>query len=173
MRTSHSKAFTLIELLIVVAIIGLLAAIITVTVAGAISKGRDARRIADLNTMRTAMYQYYTNNNGSFPSVGASTTCNNASFASLSASLVTAGILQSNLVDPLNSGNYLYYAAENTSSFVLGAELENSSNPALLTSVAPGNVPSGLTCNTTTAYNTCVNGQNTSGSTYNGYCVTQ
>ena len=53
------KAFTLIELLIVVAIIGILAAVVIVNLDKAQAKSRDARRIADLHTMKSAALIYH------------------------------------------------------------------------------------------------------------------
>ena len=54
------RGFTLIELLVVIAIIGVLASIVTVSLSGARSKSRDARRIADIKTMEVALRLYYT-----------------------------------------------------------------------------------------------------------------
>lgn len=53
------KGFTIIELLVVIAIVGLLATIVTTSVSGARVKARDAKRVADLATLRISIEQYY------------------------------------------------------------------------------------------------------------------
>ncbi len=57
------KGFTLIELLAVIFIIGVLAAIVIVSLGNARKKARDARRITDLDTIRTALEMYYEDHN--------------------------------------------------------------------------------------------------------------
>ena len=64
-RKAHS--FTLIELLIVVVIIGILAAIIIVSLTSASAKARDVRRQQDLKNIQKALEMYYTAN-GNYPS---------------------------------------------------------------------------------------------------------
>ncbi len=63
---SRNQSFTLIELLIVVAIIGILAALIIVSVTTASAKARDVKRQEDLKNVQKALEMYYTSN-GSYP----------------------------------------------------------------------------------------------------------
>jgi prepilin-type N-terminal cleavage/methylation domain-containing protein len=60
------NGFTLIELLTVIAIIGILATIILTSLSTARAKGRDAKRISDLNNIKLALEEYY-NDNGMYP----------------------------------------------------------------------------------------------------------
>ncbi len=59
----NKKAFTLIELLIVIAIIGLLSTLSIVALNSARARARDARRVADVKQSRTALEMYYNENN--------------------------------------------------------------------------------------------------------------
>ncbi len=61
-----SSSFTLIELLIVIAIIGILAALIIVSVTSALSQARDATRAAGANEIAKAINMYYLDN-GNYP----------------------------------------------------------------------------------------------------------
>lgn len=62
------KGFTLMELLIVIAIIGILVSVSTVSYSSAQKKGRDARRHTDLKAIQNAWEQYYADNSASYPS---------------------------------------------------------------------------------------------------------
>ncbi len=60
----------MIELLVVIAIIGILAAVVLVSLNSARMKSRDARRLADVRQVMTALELYY-NDNGGYPTSAA------------------------------------------------------------------------------------------------------
>ncbi|MFA5076314.1 MAG: prepilin-type N-terminal cleavage/methylation domain-containing protein [Patescibacteria group bacterium] len=63
------QGFTLIELLVVIAIIGLLSTLAVVSLGAARVKARNAKRLSDLNTLRTALEMYY-NDHQAYPNSG-------------------------------------------------------------------------------------------------------
>ncbi len=52
---TNNKGFTLIEMLVVIAIIGLLSSVVVIGLGGSRSKARDARRIADIQQIQNAL----------------------------------------------------------------------------------------------------------------------
>ncbi|MEI6529753.1 MAG: prepilin-type N-terminal cleavage/methylation domain-containing protein [Candidatus Falkowbacteria bacterium] len=62
----NQQGFTLIELLVVIAIIGLLSTLSIVALNQARARSRDARRIADVKQIQTALEMYY-NDLGQYP----------------------------------------------------------------------------------------------------------
>ncbi|OGL78994.1 hypothetical protein A3J43_03810 [Candidatus Uhrbacteria bacterium RIFCSPHIGHO2_12_FULL_54_23] len=67
----NKKGFTLIELLVVIAIIGLLATLAVVALNNARQKSRDAKRVADIKQIQTALELYYSDQNGYPAATGA------------------------------------------------------------------------------------------------------
>lgn len=67
------QGFTIIELLIVIAIIGILAGLVLNNFQGAQAKARDVQRRADINAIHGKLEEYYNNNNG-YPDGALSTT---------------------------------------------------------------------------------------------------
>ena len=63
MQNRDSKGFTLIELLIVVAIIGIIAAIAIPNLLNAIDRGKQKRTIADMRSIGTGVEAYAVDNN--------------------------------------------------------------------------------------------------------------
>lgn len=63
MRNRKQKGFTLIELLIVVAIIGIIAAIAIPNLLNAIDRGKQKRTMADMRSVGTAVEEYAIDNN--------------------------------------------------------------------------------------------------------------
>ncbi|HNX11089.1 MAG TPA: prepilin-type N-terminal cleavage/methylation domain-containing protein, partial [bacterium] len=63
---SNKKAFTLVELLVVIAIIGLLATLSVIALNSARAKSRDAKRVADVKQISTALELFF-NDAGRYP----------------------------------------------------------------------------------------------------------
>ncbi|TRZ77961.1 type II secretion system protein [bacterium] len=59
MKNNNKKGFTLVEILVVIAIIGLLATIVMISLSGVGERGNNARRIEDLRSLHTALISYY------------------------------------------------------------------------------------------------------------------
>ena len=106
------SGFTLIELLVVIAIIAMLASIILASLGAARIKARDARRIADLRQLQTAIEEY----------IG-----DNASSPETLAALVPQYI-QSQPYDPSRSAANGAYAYGNLGGdhYCIAANLENA-----------------------------------------------
>ncbi|MBU2529529.1 MAG: prepilin-type N-terminal cleavage/methylation domain-containing protein [Elusimicrobia bacterium] len=68
MKKRSNKGFTLIELMIVVAIIGILAAIAIPKFADLISKSKEGATKGGLSAVRSSLQVYYGDNEGIFPS---------------------------------------------------------------------------------------------------------
>jgi len=66
-KLKMTKGFTLIELMIVVAIIGILAAIAIPQFANLVSKSQEGRTKANLGTIRSALSIYYGDTEGWYP----------------------------------------------------------------------------------------------------------
>src|SRR5882672_1215314 len=66
-KQETSKGFTLIELMIVVAIIGILAAIAIPQFANLVAKSQEGRTKANLGTIRSALSIYYGDTEGWYP----------------------------------------------------------------------------------------------------------
>jgi prepilin-type N-terminal cleavage/methylation domain-containing protein len=131
------KGFTLIEILIVVAIIGILASVVLVGLGPVQRRGRDARRISDLRQIQTALELYY-NINGSYPAPAGGNIVPRSA-------LVPAVV--PNLPKDPGGSEYMYGTDSGNASYVVGAKLEESGNPAM--SDAPQSALYGVNCGKT------------------------
>jgi prepilin-type N-terminal cleavage/methylation domain-containing protein len=120
----HRAAFTLIELLVVIAIIGILSGLITISMKGSINSANDAKRKANIDTIRKSIMVYGALNWGAYPvestcNIGPVGTTNRC--ANLAAAITD---LTNPPVDPV-SGYYTYVS--NGTSFTISAVLSDSS----------------------------------------------
>lgn len=97
-----NRGFTLGEILIVVAIIGILSSIVWASLGGARMKGRDGARIADIKQIEQALEVYFsscnaypTQNSGNLPAELVSSSCG-------------GNILSALPVDPTNTNPFVY-----------------------------------------------------------------
>lgn len=125
----RSKGFTLVELLVVIAVIGTLATLLLVQLGAARQRARDVKRVADINQVRTALELFF-DDNGAYPGTMDMT------------ALVTAGYLTRIPTDPLTTGctniyggngcyGYAYDSTAPITGFHIWAELERNNRQAL------------------------------------------
>ncbi|MBI4085659.1 MAG: type II secretion system protein [Candidatus Liptonbacteria bacterium] len=132
------RGFTLIEILIVVAIIAVLASAVLVGLGPVQRQGRDARRISDLRQVQTGLELYYTKcgyyPGGEEPEMFCTgdNTVQPDSWDALTLALINSGIgIKQIPNDPTASRDYFYWVSFNGDSYVLGATFEDPNNSAL------------------------------------------
>ncbi len=120
-KKSDSKGFTLVELLVVIAIIGTLATLLLLQLGVARAKARDAKRVADVNQLRSAAELYYDDNQGHYPTA---LTCGGTGTISKYLSTPACPL------DPVQGTAYKYgyNPAANPVQFHLWIQMETSGN---------------------------------------------
>jgi prepilin-type N-terminal cleavage/methylation domain-containing protein len=108
----RSGGFTLVELLVVIAIIGVLATLVLLQLGTARGRARDTKRITDVNQIRSAVEQYFEDNNGEYPPG-----ITDADIGNYMTRVPT---------DPLTDDPYQYDTDPTFQAFQIVAELENS-----------------------------------------------
>lgn len=144
-RISRKSGFTIVELLIVIVIIGILAALVIVAYNGIQARANDSKRITDMRNMKTAIQAYYIDN-GTYPPTN---------FQGLSGYLVPEYIkaIPSDSINAARDGKaFIYYytrgykknststgfVAATTDDFIISMTLESSSAPTYNGYGAPG-----------------------------------
>lgn len=136
---SHRRAFTLIELLIVITIIGILAVALIPKIANTPSRARDTQRKADLNQIAKGLEAYYSDY-GTYPTgTPASRYCVDAisSFSNYfnisdipndpsgNSGGVSSSITSCTGTTYASAGEYFYKQLDSGQHYVIGADLEN------------------------------------------------
>lgn len=102
----YARGFTLVELIVVIAIIGMLFSVVVALFSGAQRDAKDKRRVADLQQLQKALELYHVDHQG-FPkeSEGANgNTATNATFKN-----IMAEYLRGTPTDPINNDTFFYY----------------------------------------------------------------
>lgn len=120
----QNKAFTLIEILVVAAIISLISSIIVSSVDDARSSARDAQRQTDLNSIRSGMAIYF-DNNGHYPS----------NYTELE----NAEIMSQIPVDPVEGVRYPFATSTDDFDICIVTCMEDSANGGGSSNVCPNN----------------------------------
>jgi len=128
-QINKKKAFTLIEVLVVSTIIGVLVTVTAVSFSSSQKRSRDARRKADLETMRQALV-LYKQDNGSYGDVS-------GGFQAVVQELYSDGYLtSSSITDPKSNDptyDYILSCVSGVSTdcdqVLLTADLESDSDP--------------------------------------------
>lgn len=142
------QGFTLIELMIVMVIMGILAAIGVTAFMSSQTKARDSQRKGNLKAIAGALELYY-NDKGSYPigdasgyilacySGGATAPCDRSDTAHTTVSDGTTIYMANIPPDPTSSQHY-YYVSTNGKQFQLYAHLQNNQDPQIITPAAAG-----------------------------------
>ncbi len=175
-ETKGRKGFTLIEILIVVAIIAILASIVLVGLGPSQQAGRDARRLSDLHEIQNGLELFY-NKCGFYPGTAAPTctvgspgtdwTGFQATLAGAGIGINTGGVPQ----DPSSNQTYGYEWSSTNSSYILGTVLENTNNSVLINYTAPTVTGGTWVVGSGNAPNAACTGAG-SGGTGKTYCIT-
>lgn len=154
----YSYAFTLVELLVVISILGILASIALVAFSSAQIKGRDAQRKSNLSEVSHSLeifyadYQVYPKASANNIEACPYTPPNSWSQCVWGATDSTGDLTDGKTVyfkglpkDPTKGYSYLYRVSADQSKYQIFAHLENTQDPSLITTTYP--CGTGVTCN--------------------------
>ncbi len=146
----YTKGFTLVELMVVIAIIGILTGIMLASFSAAKTQSRDVKRVSDLSQIQLALAGYF-NRCGVYPAnltIGSGeSTCTSAG------TTIKLSTFISSVPIPPNAGEtYDYTVDAGLDDYFLHATLENNNKPSnnSLTSASISWYTPGIKCASTT-----------------------
>lgn len=104
------RAFTIIELMVVISVIMILTAFTIYSMGPARARSRDSRRITDANLIMTSLDQYYTSNLRTYPTPGGvdPTDTHYHAVVISPGSLPLSSYINPIPIDPINDANHRY-----------------------------------------------------------------
>jgi prepilin-type N-terminal cleavage/methylation domain-containing protein len=127
------RGFTLVELLVVIAIISMLATLLLLQLGVARAKARDAKRIADVNQVRSALELYF-DDNGSYLATNVMSSLKPGYLINIPHDPLAAGCTDTysgTAVAGVNCYGYAWNPATAPSHMMVWAELEQKNTNAL------------------------------------------
>lgn len=121
---TSKSGFTLIELVVVIAIISILTALLSVNFVSIRQRGRDAQRKSDLRQIQSAL-ELYRSDQGGYP---ASITCGVALASGTTTYMQKIPCDPSGTSYSYNGGAYYYNYSSSTATYLMGACLENAND---------------------------------------------
>jgi len=122
MRQKNQEGITLMEMMLAVAILGILLIISMLSFIDQLGKGRDGRRKEDIHLLKTAVEQYY-DDHGCYPPAEM-VVCESTSLDPY---------IEIVPCDPINHGDYVYdYLVDGCDGYVIYTSLEHRSDPVVV-----------------------------------------
>lgn len=125
------KAFSLLEMLVVIGIIAIIIGMGTVSYSTAQKKARDSKRKADVKSIQSALEQYYSLCTYVYPT--------QTTLTSIIATCITPTVVLMNTtpLDPKTNQNYIYTTSVSDNTYSICVPTINASQP-LETETSPG-----------------------------------
>jgi len=149
------KAFTLIELMVVVAIIALLTGIITSNLMQSKSKSRDAQRISDISQIQVALGLYFDRCNQFPGSLDIAANNGNSSGGVCTSGITLGSYIGKIPVPPISGESYGYGLNSDRTDYVLHTSLENQ-NPSMTANGLQGTIYNQTCSNTSNSLDYCI-----------------